>query len=206
MRHTLLAFGVFALLFVPALAFANTPPPPPYARYLRTPDQETDKTPAPKAVRVIENAPVSLTYRYDLKRPQIIIPQKYAVGQAAPKAEEEAAGTTPRNLFAGLALSVAFVTGGLWLVRRSGKAGKALLVLFVFSAGTFASPLVSELASNEAPPPNAKEKALDELTTQGNTAKLGVDVIIAADGERIQVILPKQLLPATMIPRGEFIK
>lgn len=202
---------LLALLVLPAIALANAGPPPrpAWRWYLETPDKKGIKAPEFRMGRVIENAPVTVTFHHDLKRPQIIIPKKMISNDApAPAArEEEAAAHGPRNLFAGFALSAAFITGGFWLVRRSSKSGKMLLALCVVSAGLFASPFLGDLASNEAAPPKIKgPPALEALKLDGNTAKLGMDVVIATDGDRIQIVLPKQLLPATMIPAEEFTK
>jgi hypothetical protein len=208
MRHFVSIVAVVSLALLPAPGFGNSGPPPipAWKAYLRSADKKDDKLPDAKMGRVIENAPVTLAFRHDLKRPQIVIPKKFGVvGVSAPA--EEAAAPGARNLFAGLALSAALVTGGLWFVRRSGKAGKVMMVLFVVSAAMFVSPFLSDLASNEAAPPQLKgPPALDALKIDGSNAKLGMDIVIVAEGDRIQVILPKQLLPATMIPAEEFTK
>ncbi len=211
MRHFLSIIAVVSLSLLPTPGFGNSGPPPiaAWKLYLRTADKKDDKLPDGNKLRVVENAPVTLNFRHELKRPQIVIPKKFCHVDSvvAPQEEEEAAVHGPRNLFAGVALSAAFVTGGLWLVRRSGKSGKVMMLLFVFSTAMFVSPFLSDLTGNEAPPPKLKgPPALEALKIDGNTAKLGVDVIIAAGGDRIRVILPKQLLPAEMIPAEEFAK
>ncbi|HZZ81021.1 MAG TPA: hypothetical protein VFE62_21145 [Gemmataceae bacterium] len=207
MRPVLVLFSIL-VASAPALANSGPPPMPAWRWYLLAPDKK-DKALDIKTGRVIENAPVSVTFRHDVKRPQMIIPKKM-ISNDAPAAgakEEEAAANGPRNLFAGLALSAAFVTGGFWFMRRSGKSGKVLLVLFVVSSGMFVSPFLSDLIGNEPAPPKIKgPPALDALKIDGNTAKLGMDIVIANDGDRILLVLPKQLLPATMIPAEEFTK
>ena len=122
-------YGPVSLALLPAVSVGNGPPPPAAWRYLREPDKkrkDDDKAPAGKELRVVENAPVAVNYRLDVTRPRIVIPQKFALVEgkagAAPKAEADPPAS--RHLFAGLALSGAFISGGFWLVRRSGKAGK----------------------------------------------------------------------------------
>jgi hypothetical protein len=195
--------GIVAML-LPNLSLGNSPAP---LRYVYRGDngiRPVPKAPTDKVVRVIENAPVSLTFHSDVKRPHMVIPQKYAVVDGKVGAKAEADVPSGRTALAGLTLSAAFVSGGFWLMRRNGRAGKAMLALFVISSTLFVSPLLSELSSNEAPPPKVPPKALDELKIDGTTANLGVDIVIVAEGERIEIVLPKQLLPVAMVPIEQF--
>jgi len=199
--------GLAIVVSFPCLSLANGPPLPAPLYYLRQPDkQKTDNALPAKVVRVDENVPISLSFRSDITRPRMVVPQKFADVKAPAKAglgENLPAG---RTALAGLTLSAAFVSGGFWLLRRNGKAGKALLVLFVFSSGLFFSPFLADLSSNEAPPPKVPPRVLETLKIDGTTANLGVDVIIVPEGDRIQLVLPKQLLPVIMVPEEEFNK
>jgi hypothetical protein len=198
MRHVLLTLCVLSLTLLPSHTRGNSPPVPAAIRYLQTPDKAKSAAKAEKPakeVSIIRNAPVTMTYQLDVPRPRLIIPQKYAVIDGK-KAEAEPAG--PRNLFAGLALSAAFVTGGIWLVRRGGNAGKAVLVAAILVGILGMAIFMSDVFGNEAPPPRIQPTPLE---INGNTANLGMDVVIVAEGDRIQLILPKRMLPAIMIPR-----
>jgi hypothetical protein len=197
--------GVSALL-LPGIAFGNGPPVPAPLWYTRQPDKKKADDLAAKVLRTDENVPIALTFRSDIQRPRMIVPQKYADVKAPAKAGLENGGPGGRTVLAGLTLSAAFISGGFWFMRRHGKAGKALLVLFVFSSGLVFAPLLSELSSNEAAPPRPQPKTLESLKYDETTAKLGVDVVIVAEGDRIQFMLPKRLLPAVMIPEVEFTK
>ena len=198
MRILLSSLCVLSLALVPGLTRGNSPAPPAAFRYLQLPDKKDDaKTPPAKQISIIENAPVSLTYQLDLPRPKLVVPQKFAsIDGKGFKAEAEPGG--PRNLFAGLALSAAFVSGGIWLVRR-GKAGKAFLAVAIISSLLGAAVMLPHVIGNEAAPP--RPKALTPIEIKGNTAELGMDIVIVAEGDRIQLFLPKRILPAVMIPR-----
>jgi hypothetical protein len=198
--------GIVALL-LPNVSWGNAAPPPAVFRYLGKPDKDAkplDAIPAAKVARLLENAPVSMSYRSGLDRPRLVIPRKFAVIDGKIGAKAEADGPAGRTALVGLTLSAAFVTGGFWLVRRSGNAGKVMLVLFVFSAGFFSSGFLGDLSSNEAAPPRLPKKTMDGYDVHGTRVKLGVDVVITTDGEHIELILPKDLLPMIMIPWDEF--
>lgn len=202
MRHLPIGLCVLSLTMLPAIGLANGPPTPPALRYLRQPDKKsTDdgKATQVKQVKLIENAPVSLTYRLDVTRPKLVIPQKYAVVEGKlEKADAEPGG--PRNWFAGLALSAAFVTGGFWLVRRGGKTSSALLIVAIVGGLLSAAFVLPEVFGNGPRPP----RITTPLETKDNTANLGMDIVIVAEGERVELLLPKSMLPAIMIPREIF--
>lgn len=197
-----LTLCALSLAFIPAAVHANSPPVPSAIRYLQQPDNaKQDKTPLGKQIALVENVPVTFSYQLDLARPKLIIPQKYAITDGkAQKAEAEPGGS--RNLFAGLALSAAFVTGGIWLVRRGGKAAKVLLAVAVGSGLVSAAVMLPQVLGNVSNLPLPKETT--PIETNGNTLNLGMDVVIVAEGDRIQVLLPKRTMPAIMIPRENF--
>lgn len=192
---------LLSIALAPALTRGNSPAPPPALRYLSLADKKDAGKQAPvKQIALVENAPITLTYLLDLPRPKLVIPQKFAtVDGKGLKAEIEPGGT--RNLFAGIALSAAFVSGGIWLVRR-GKAGKALLIVAILCGLLSVAVLLPHVIGNEAAPP--RPKALTPIDIKGNSAELGMDLVIVAEGERIQLYLPKRLLPAIMIPRQAY--
>lgn len=197
--RNLLVFCAFPLLLLPADLFANGPPPPAALRYLRQPDKkgkdEVKEREAKGAWRV--NANVSVIYRHDLRRPMMIVPRKYVanIKDAEPMKKAEADGPGGRNLFAGLALSAAFISGGFWLMRRSGK---ALLVVAIVGALTFASVFVADLSGNAGPPWRFPTTPVELKADQ--SATLGMDMHIVDEGDSIQIVLPKELLPVTMVP------
>lgn len=197
MRHVL-TLCILSLTILPSNTRGNSPPVPAAIRYLQSPDKAKPGAKADKPAKelgVALNAPVSMSYQLDLQRAKLIIPQKFIVTDGK-KAEADPAG--PRNLFAGLALSAAFVSGGIWLVRRGRSAGKAVLVVLIVG-GIFGTAMVMSIVhGNEGPPPRVQTTPAE---INGNVANLGMDVVIVAEGDRIQIVLPKRLLPAIMIPR-----
>jgi hypothetical protein len=199
----ILSFAV--VMSLPNLSPANGPPVPAPLYYLRLADKNKADDMPKKIVRIDENVPIALSYRSDLARPRLVVPQKYADVKAPAKAGLGGDLPAGRTALAGLTLSAAFVSGGFWLLRRNSKAAKSLLVLFFFSSGLFFSHFLADLSSNEAAPPR-QPKALEALKIAGTTANLGIDVIIVPEGDRIQLVLPKHLLPVTMVPEEEFNK
>src|SRR5262245_23583128 len=192
---------ILGLALVPNMTHGNSPAPPAAFRYLALPDKKEDAKQAPvKQIALVENAPITLSYLLDLPRPKLVIPQKFAmIDGKGLKAEAGPGGT--RNLFAGLALSAAFVSGGVWLVRR-GKTGKAFLIVAILCGLLSAAVMLPHVIGNEAAP--RRPKALAPIEIKGSTAELGMDLVIVADGDRIQLYLPKRLLPAIMIPREAY--
>jgi len=205
MRHVVLCLCLLSLTLLPAAGRANSPPVPQAFRYLQLPDKaakDDKKSPLVEEISITPNAPVSLTYQLDLARPKLIIPQKYLLTDGkAQKAEAEPGGS--RNLFAGVALSAAFVSGGIWLVRRGGgNSRKALLVIAIGSSLVGAAFLLPQVFGNAGRPPRVKE--LTPIEFNNNSVDLGMDVVIVGKGERIQLLLPKRILPAVMIPRDVY--
>jgi hypothetical protein len=184
MCRGMMGLGLCAWLLLPSLVLANEALPP---------DLKKDKKAAP--VRLSENVPITITYDKEAKGGgRLMIPKKYMVMAAAdadrvPRAD----ASSNRMLFAGLALSAAVVTGGLWFVRRSGKGARGALALFILSSALTFTAFVPQVTGNAGPPP---ELRLLKLEIAGNTAKLGVDVVIVPDGDRVELVLPGALAPA----------
>jgi len=160
---------------------------------------------------------VSITVTYAVKgsdadkRPQLMIPKKLMVAAASSEGESQAEAPARSSLFAGIALAATFVTGGLWLARRGGKGARGLLVLCIVSGAFGLSTCLPQLLGNVGPTPDFKktirelEKIANSLTLQidGRSAKLGVDIVIVTDGDRIQLVLPDALAPASMAKPAE---
>ncbi len=199
MRPLLTSVCVFTITLLPAITLANGPPPPLALRYLREPDKKVKdegKKFDPREAWSV-NRQVKVSYRSDLERPRMLIPRHLVanIKAAEPAKKADADGPGGRNLFAGLALSAAFISGGFWLVRRSGKAGAMLAVVAILGALVF----VSSLSGNAGPPWRFPPQKLEIKDDQ--SATLGMDMYILDEGNLIEIVLPKELLPVKMLPR-----
>jgi len=161
------------LVMMPAVTLADRPVPP-------------KKTPV---VRFTPNVPVTITYAGDAD-PQLRVPKKFMVADAGLEGVPRADAAPGRTLFAGLALSAALVTGGLWFVRRSGSAAPKMLALFILSSVVTFTAFLPQVIGDAAPMPRPIKVEID-----GNTAKTTLDVVIMPDGDRIELVLPSSLAP-----------
>jgi hypothetical protein len=172
---------------------------------LGAPKKEPDKQwelPADKPQKV-ENAPVSLKYSAGVGLPQMFIPRKFAVmegGKLGAVLDNERPSN--RTMLAGISLSAGVVAGGFWVMRRSSRAAKPVLIVLIFSLGLFCSPFLTDGLSNLGRPPTPPQPTAP-IKFEGMTAKLDMDVIFTADGDRIELVLPKLLRPAGMPQREE---
>lgn len=93
----------------------------------------------------------------------------------------------------GLAFSAALITGGLWLVRRSGNGARGILALFLVSSLVGLSAFLPQLLGNSGPPPRILKKL--EIDAKNSAVKLDVDITIVPDGDGIRLVLPVALAP-----------
>jgi hypothetical protein len=100
---------------------------------------------------------------------------------------------SPRNqnhlMIAGVALTLAFGLGGVWLVRRQGRSGVRGLALLIAAGGTLAA---STIVWANAPPPRTperppvKERVILPVAFDGN-----VNLEVVFGGDTIRLVLDK---------------
>ena len=147
---------------------------------------------------------VKLVVKVDekIKLPVLQLPINLALGQQGGPGGQTlppaGADAGPRlgmpTIVAGLALTLAFASGGLWLVRRgSGRALAVFLVLSLFTVGAAA------VWANAAPPPRPPvppaRPALQELKLPAGielTDKLILEPVAA--GDHLTLIVPKSMV------------
>lgn len=205
MRRIGYLVGIIGALSLPGVSWGNGAPPPKAYNYLHAPDMNFEAEPKHKVLRSEFSVPMRIIYRQDA-RAKWVVPKKYAMIDGGPlrKAAVDDAPGTPRTLLAGIALSGAFVAGGLWFLRRSSpSAGKTALAAMVIVA-SLASPFLADLCSNEAAPPRLGDKKLPPQTwnMQGGqqAVQQQVDIEIVEEGHEILLVLPKIWLPTHMLP------
>jgi hypothetical protein len=150
---------------------------------------------------------VKLVVKVDekIKLPVLQVPINLALGQQVgpdgqtlpPRGADAGRPLGMPTIIAGLALTLAFVSGGLWLVRRgSGRALAIFLVLSVSAVGAAA------VWANAAPPPfrprppaPPARPALEELKLPAGielTDKLILEPVAA--GDHLTLIVPKSMV------------
>jgi hypothetical protein len=171
MTGRLAVLAAFGLLAVAERAAADIPPPPP-------PRQTVTVT-----IEIDENA----------KEPRLLIPRQLVtprggVGRPRPPEEEQAdAGPALPRLHliaAGLALTLAFTSGGLWLVRRGRVSGRAMMIAAGAVVLAGAAAVWADVGFPRPPRPNPppapvapttillSEPVTVELVNQGDTIRL----------------------------------
>lgn len=118
----------------------------------------------------------------NLKKAQLIVPKKFLK-----KDDARGAWLTTPTIATALCLSLAFVSGGLWLVRRGGDAQKVVAGLLV---GVMLMGAGGALVWANGPRPPLQPKLPDNL----NVAE-DVEVIIVEKGETVRLMVnPAQAL------------
>ena len=223
MHYRILILITLGLAFIPARSWSNTPPPV----NVPQPMPGNDKKPANRILRVEPNIPIILNYAVPGEAPhdraRLYIPKRIADAQALNGAIlPERTMATERTWISGLALSAAFVTGGMWLVRRPRSSGAKLLVSLLITTAVLVTIGQSDLLGDIptpwwmprpvrpippihvpgpqplAPPvPLAQPKPTVPVIVEGNRIQIGIDVVILSEGDTIHLVLPKSLMPAT---------
>jgi len=154
--------GLLFLSGVVAPAWANLPAPPRPA-------------PLPEA----KSAKINVVIDERVTEPRLIVP-KSMMG------EKKSAMLETPTIVAGLALSLAFVSGGIWLVRR-GKARAAAAVMLALAALAFgATALWADIAK---PPPPAPKP----LTLPADVMFTGkVQVEFVEKGDEVTLLVKKE--------------
>ncbi|MSU77824.1 MAG: hypothetical protein EXS16_06980 [Gemmataceae bacterium] len=219
MHYRILILIALCLAFFPVVARSNMPPvnvPPPV--------RGNDKKPATRVLRVDANVTIILTYSVPGEAPhdraRLFIPKRIADAQALNGAvRPERAMSAHPTWISGLALSAAFVTGGFWLVGRPKSSGAKLLVSLLVTTtvlitigqsdllGDIPSPWWMKRQPRPIPqwnmpgphplaPPAPLAPPNVPIIVEGNRIQIGVDVVILADGDHMELVLPKSLMPA----------
>jgi len=202
MRHLLVAvLAGFGLAAVPTAARADLAPPVPQPKDVKFTVELDEKAKGPKLV-VPQNL-TTVRFRPG-PRPGNPVP-KEGSGNTLPKegpkepltyleieSDEAVPQEAPRNfnhlMIAGVALTLALGFGGVWLVRRNGRAGTRGLALLIAAGTTLAaSTLVWANAPPPPPRPPVKEKVVLPIAFDG---KVNLEVVIG--GDTIRLILDKE--------------
>lgn len=202
--RTLLVAGLaaFGLGLIPPAARADLAPPVPPAKDVKFVVELDEKAKAPKLI-VPQNL-TTVRFRPG-PRPGAAPPPPGAV---PPKGGEpltmlelegdepvaELAARDPNHLMiAGVALTLAFGLGGVWLVRRPGRASGRGLALLLAAGATLTAATV--VWANAAPPPRPpappKEKVVLPVAFDG---KVNLEVVVG--GDTIRLVLDKETYAA----------
>lgn len=177
------AVAALAVLGVHAEAFADLAPPPRAgATVKRTPTE----------------AKLEVVVRKDVKKPTLMIPEKFVVTNAGfgPGRGGFGMNTVPM-VVGGVALTLAFVSGGFWLVRRT--SGKTIAMLISVSLLTAAgSALWADIPSPFPRPRPRPGPAPFPPGPQQNVVAMPANVVLPEDvviqivprGDKITLIIP----------------
>ena len=164
----LAALAVFATGLVPSAARADALPPPPPPKEVKFTVEVDEQAKAPRLI-----VPHTLTQARFRPRPAPGNPAgKEPVAELEFESDEAGPAEAPRNpnhlMVAGVALTLALGLGGLWLVRRPGRAGTRGLVLLLAAGGTLAAGTITWANAPAPPPPPKKERILLPTAFSGN--------------------------------------
>lgn len=137
-----------------------------------------------------------------VKEPRLVVPLNLASPQPqGPPRRGADAGNMIPTIIAGTALTLAFVMGGLWFVRK-GKARflAAGLVLCLFTAG--ASILWADIAFPGRPRPDRPQPPVNVALPAGIQLGPNVQVEFVPNGEGLVLIVGKDMVIGNQIPQG----
>ena len=199
---TLLGLSLLSLCLILPSVQGNMPPSP----YLPKPPAQfefkfpLELQPKPVAPGRREAQEINLVVQVDekAKTARLLVPIHLVVFHPlltppAPPAKPEGRGAGAGRLglptlATGLALTLAFTSGGLWLARRrSGRAFALLLILSVSIAGTAA--VWADIAPRPAPDAHPAAVALSLPASVELTDKLILEPVL--DGDHLTLIVPK---------------
>jgi hypothetical protein len=185
MRHRALLAAVLVVLVGAAVAHANkraVPPP--------VPKPASGGTQEVKLVVAVDDT---------VKVPRLLVPRSLLTAE---KKTADAGSRVP-TMMAGIALTAAFVSGGLWLVRRSGNRKVAGVVLMLSVATFGASALYADRVPGR--PPVHRPTTLPLPAGVALPEKLTLE--IAEKGDAVKLIISSKMkvsLPtAASAPRKE---
>lgn len=160
-----------------------------------------DEAPPPKVVKSMRSSMrIQVSYDDNAREAKLVIPQKdwkrlraEIDGDNSMNALNRFGLTRTQTVMGGVLLSMAFVFGGVWIVRNRGTnknkviIGVALLML----CGAIAS-----VSFANVPPPQVtslNDSVLSELAkTEGATGTIRIEVVDGAYYDSITLILPKK--------------
>ncbi len=143
--------------------------------------------PAPPALKP-ETKDVKFVVVLDDKatQPRLEVPRGLLVGPA-PRRPGFGAANVP-TVVAGLALSFAFVSGGLWLSKRGRKVAASLLVVSLL---TFSGAAYADLVR---PRPKPKDKEITIALPAGVHHSDKVTLKIVENGDAVRLVVSKKML------------
>lgn len=206
--------AAFGLTLVPRAARADLAPPVPPAKDVKFVAELDEKAKGPKLV-----VPQNLTTVRFRPGPRPGANPPPPGGAVPPKPGEpltmlelegddpvvEPAGRNPNHLMiAGVALTLALGLGGVWLIRRPGRASGRGLALLLAAGATLTAATV--VWANAAPPPRPpvppKEKVVLPVAFDG---KVNLEVVVG--GDTIRLVLDKDTYAAMKkdpkVPEGK---
>jgi hypothetical protein len=170
MRTWIVPASVLVLAVLASESRGNTrvrEPPPPVRRTVMLGEKETKLI-----VKVDESARGAL-----LRLPDTLV----ASVEQLPQGDPRGSGMGLPGVVSAVALTLAFVSGGLWLVRR-GKAGRAALVLLLgLGIGIGCGP---QATNNPAPDGKGPDRPHITVLTLPATVTLAEDLTLAIDDSR----------------------
>jgi hypothetical protein len=172
------AAAVVLTLGLAAFVRANAPAPPP---------------PPPNVQFGARDAKIVVETDDKAKQPRLVVPATLLGGPPKPGAAPGQAQLP--TIMAGVALTLAFVTGGFWLLRKG--PGRSLVLLFALSlvvAG--ASAVQADLAR---PPQTTPVKLPADVKLSGNQITLEV----VPRGDSIKLIVPKDAVKPAAKPEEQ---
>jgi hypothetical protein len=191
----LAAFGVG---LIATAARADIPPPAPPPQDVKFVIELDEKAKGP-----VLYIPVSMTkVRFRPGGPKERPPTAQPPGKeplAILEYEEDV--PTPRNpnhlMIAGVALTLAFGLGGVWLVRRQGRWATRGLALLVAAGGTLAVSTIVWANAAPPPPPGPRAAVLPVALTGE------VRLVVPLEGDTIRLVLDKPSYEKMKIGPGE---
>jgi hypothetical protein len=177
-----------AVLLLLGLASSAPGNPIPVPRPRSGPSFHTGPTEQKLVVEINESA----------KQPRLLIPKNLLLTDTPAEAPRKGAFLGTSTLMAGLALSLACVTGGLWIARRGKGSGLAALCLGVFALAATASSLSADIPAPKPPakPPTVALPA--DIRLSGR-----ITVLIVEKGDSIKLVVNKSMLGKGVKSRGE---
>jgi hypothetical protein len=133
-----------------------------------------------------------------VKQPRLLIPKNLLLTDSAPEAPRKGAALGTSTLMAGVALTLAFVTGGLWIARRGKGRGIATVAIGLVALAATAGALCANLAPSKPPARPATVHLPAEIKLSDR-----VTVLIVEKGDSIKLVVNKSMLGKGVKTRGE---
>lgn len=160
-----------------------------------------DEAPPPKIVKSMRSTMrIQVAYEENAKEARLIIPQKdwkklraEIDGNDSLNAANRFGLTRTQTVMTGLFLSLAFVFGGVWIVRNRGTNKNKVVIGIAFLAVCGAIATVS--FANIAPPriSNLNDSILSEAVREdGTSGAIKIEVVDGTYYDSITLILPKR--------------